>query len=214
MLKHLLPINLQLFAEGEPDGLTPPAAPPVKNDPPADPPKPQGKTFSEDYVISLREEAKNNRLAKKAYEVKLKTLIGLKDDEDIDDDKIMAFKVNQDKAIATALEKANSRLLSAEIKSLDGYDHKLVEKILDRSKVTIAEDGNVEGLKEAVEALATEFPAVKIPPKGGGGANPPPAGVKTAQDEYDEAVKQAYANPRDESLKRKVFILGERLRGE
>ena len=181
MLKHLFPIDLQRFAEGDPAGQDPPADPPARKDPPADPPKPTGTLFSEDYVKQLREEAKDHRLAKKAAESKLRTLIGLKEDEDVDDKKITAFQTQQQQAIATALEKANNRLLSAEIKSLGGYDHKLVERLLDKSKVTITEDGNVEGLKEAVEALTTEFPAVKIPAKGGGGANPPSGGGNEAE---------------------------------
>lgn len=123
---------------------------------------PTSKTFSEDYVKSIREEAKESRLAKKAVEAKFKTLLGLKDDEDLDDSKISAYQARQIEATTAQAEKSNARLILAEIKSLDGYDTKLVERLLDKKKLTIADDDTVTGLKEAVEALALEFPQIKV----------------------------------------------------
>jgi len=165
-------MNLQMFAEGDPTPEPTPA------------PSPQGKTFSEDYVKTIREEAKENRIARKAAEAevlstkaKFKALIGLKDDEDIDDVKISAYQASQQKALETALTKANARLITAEIKSLEGYDPKLVERLIDKSKIVIDDEGKITGLKEAVTALETEFPAIKVGGKQSG-ANPPASGNK------------------------------------
>lgn len=177
-----------------------------------------GKTFSEDYVKTVREEAKENRLARKAAEAeviavkaKFKTLIGLKDTDELDDSKITAYQSAQEQKLTTALQKANERLLQAEIKSLEGYDAKLVDRLLDKSKVTIAEDGTITGLAEAVTALETEFPSIKIVVKAGG-ANPPPDGKKTVEDDYNEALTAAQKDPANSTLRQKVFQLKEKLK--
>jgi len=179
----------------------------------------EGKTFSEDYVKTIREEAKENRIARKAAEsdleavkLKFKTFLGLKPEDELKDDYITAYKIDQESKLAATLQKANERLLQAEIKSLDGYDSKLVSRLLDRTKVKIADDGTVTGLKEAIAALEAEFPQVKIGTERSG-ANPPQTNL-TIKDEYEAALKQAYLNPHDESLKRKVFLLKEKLKGE
>lgn len=165
----MLKINLQTLAEGDP-------ADPAPAEPtPTPTPKPTGKTFSEDYVQSVREESKNHRLARKAAEAKLRSVIGLKDDEDIDDAKITAYQARQASAVTDALARSNNRLITAEIKSLQGYDPKLVERLIDRTKIKIADDDKVTGLTEQLAALETEFPAIKLQ-SGGGGANPPASG--------------------------------------
>lgn len=172
--------------------------------------EPQGKVFSEDYVKQLREEAKEHRLAKKAMEAKLRGVIGLNDDEDLDDSKISAYQKGQAEAISGALSKANARLITAEIKSLDGYDSKLVERLLDRSTLKIEEDGTVTGLKEAIEGLLKEFPQIRVAKQGG--VNPPPPGTRTEEDEYADLVKKIRANPNDSFLKQQLFILRERMK--
>ena len=49
-------------------------------------------------------------------------------------------------------EKAlNDRIIKLELQSLDGYDHKLLERLIDLSGVKVDEAGTVTGLKEAVE---------------------------------------------------------------
>lgn len=163
--------------------------------PEANPPEP--KLFSEDYVKTIREEAKENRLARKAAEeerdnlaLKFKDVIGLKPEDPLKDESITLYKENLTKNMNTALEKANERLLQAEIKSLDGYDVKLVSRLLDRSKVTIEEDGTVKGLKEAITALEEEFPQIR---KGTqtGGANPPPNNA-TEVEVLEQKLKQAH----------------------
>jgi hypothetical protein len=151
----------------------------------------EGKVFTEEYVKGLREEAKENRLAKKNLEAKLKTLIGLKDDEDLDDAKITSYQAQKKAEVENAITKANERLILAEIKSLEGYDAKLVDRLLDKSKVTIADDGTITGIKEAVEALAIEYPQIKTVVNGNP-ANPPvnqTTEIEQIQADYDKAVK-------------------------
>lgn len=158
---------------------------------------PEPKLFSEDYVKTIREEAKENRLARKAAEeerdnlaLKFKDVIGLKPEDPLKDESITLYKENLTKNMNAALEKANERLLQAEIKSLDGYDVKLVSRLLDRSKVTIDEDGTIKGLKEAITALEEEFPQIR---KGtqNGGANPPPNNA-TEVEVLEQKLKQAH----------------------
>jgi len=180
-------------------------------------PTPQGKTFSEDYVHTIREEAKENRIARKAAETKakesdakLKALIGLNDDDSLDDAKIAEYQVKQAIDLTAAVQKANARLIKAEIKSLDGYDSKLVERLLDKSKIEIDDDGTVTGLTEAVEALAVEFPLIKVS-KTQRGANPPLEGKKTVRDELNDLREEVKKHPGDSALMQEYFRMKERL---
>jgi hypothetical protein len=138
------------------------------------------KTFSEEYVRALREENKSHRINSKSYESKLKEILGTDDLNDIDN-KVKGFKESLTKKEADALSKVNDRLISAEIKSTQGYNTKLVEKLLDRSKLTITENGEVQGLKEALATLEKEFPEVKVNARQNNttGANPAGAGAGT-----------------------------------
>jgi hypothetical protein len=160
---------------------------------------PTGKVFSEDYVKTIREEAKENRLARKAAEqqyeaitLKVKELIGLKPEDQLKEEHFATYKQKMESEKAEMLTKANEKLLQAEIKILDGYDGKLVSRLLDRSKVTIADDGTITGLKEALTALEEEFPQIK---KGtaDSGANPPTTNVteiEALEQKITEARKQ------------------------
>ena len=79
----------------------------------------------------------------------------------------------QQKQIDDALEKANTRLVAAEVKaigaSLGLVDADVAISLLDKSKVKVKDDGSVEGVKEALEALKTSksylFAAKTEPPK-------------------------------------------------
>lgn len=148
----MLKPNIQLFAE--------PADPA-----PAEPnnPAPAGKVFTEDYVSGLRRESAGYRTTAKTYESTLRTMLGLKDGEEMGDlnARVTAFQQAQQKQIDDTITAANQRLISAEMKALQGYDHKLLAKVIDLSKVKVDDQGNVTGVKEAAEAAAKEFPAVK-----------------------------------------------------
>ena len=181
---------------------------------------PQGKTFSEDYVHTIREEAKENRLARKAAEdankanmAKFKTLLGLTEDDSLDDAKIAEYQNKQIAKEAAVMQKANAKLITAEIKSLDGYNSKLVEALLDKSKLVIGEDGVIDGLTEAVEALAVEYPEIKSQ-KAAPGVNPPPVGAKTADDEVADLKAQLRAHPGDSSIIQKIFLAKGRTKKE
>jgi len=171
---------------------------------------PIGKTFSEDYVATLREESKNHRLAKKATEAKLRNILGLKEEDELSDATIAAFQTKRQQELDQAVLKANARLLKAEIKSLEGYDAKLVERLLDRSKVKIDDDGEVTGLKEALVELEKEFPQIKLQPNNGGPANPPPAGtvdeITQLETQWQEATKNGQL-AEAVALKNKIFEL-------
>lgn len=198
-------IDLQLFAEGDP------VTPIIEI--------PAGKTFSEDYVKTVREEAKENRIARKAAEqeviaikAKFKSLIGLKDTDDLNDDALTKYQTRHQEEVANALKKANERLVLAEIKSLEGYDYKLVDRLLNKATITVTDTGEIKGLKEAVTELEKEFPQIKKAASAAGGANPPTSGTKTAQTDYEDAVKASQQHPGDSSLMQKVFLLKEKLK--
>lgn len=174
--------------------------------------KPEGKVWTDEYVSGLRAEAKEHRLNGKKFEGHLRTLLGLKIDDEINDSLISMFQTNQQKAISDTLAKANERLLNAEIKSLEGYNAKLVEKILDRSKITIEDDGTVKGLTEAIAALETEFPEIKVAATSTSiaavsGVNPGAQGGKTELQELEEAHARAKTNVERIAIRKKIHEL-------
>lgn len=186
----MLNTNIQLFAEDpEPAGAGEPT--PATADP--QPAKSSGsssgqstKTFSEDYVHDLREEAKGSRQLAKSYENALRKALGIGEDENLGDinKRIESRNAEHQKQVNDALNKANSRLIKAEIKALEGYDTKLLEKVMDFSKITVDENGDVKGVKEAAEEAEKEYPAVKInqPAKYSGGTGSAPVGEKYGRD--------------------------------
>ena len=92
------------------------------------------------------------------YEKTLKSIFGVADDEDLGDiaQRVEAYN-NSMQAKITAV---NEKIISAELKALQGYDTKLLAKVIDHSGITVTDDGTVTGLQEAVEVAAKEFPAV------------------------------------------------------
>lgn len=205
----MLKINLQRFADGQDDGEDAGSGAATKQTS-----KPQGKVWTDDYVMSLREEAKNHRLRAKSAEATLRSLIGLKDDEDITETRIVEYKQRLEADKAKAIDAANSRLIAAELKAVQGYDVKLVERLIDRSKIAINDKGEITGLKEALEALATEFPQVKAEPgkasedsgagAGAAGGNPPPDNT-TKLAELEERLAKATALEEKIALRQEIF---------
>lgn len=204
--KLKIALNIQHHAEETPP-VIPPVTPPVV--PPVTPPTPQGTVFSEEYVKSLRGEAANHRTEKQKYQAHVRTLMGLAPDVEINETMITNFQKEQTQAAKKTLETANARLLSAEIKSLQGYDAKLVERLLDKSKITIGEDGTITGLTEAVTALETEFPAIKVGAATGGGANPAGGGGTTLTEiqQLEEDLKNAPNLAMRIAIRNKIFAL-------
>lgn len=179
----LKPMNLQLFAEpGDP-------APTSESTPPA------GKTYSEDYVSALRGESANYRTRAKAYEGALRSVLGLKDGEELGDlnARLSAYQQNQTNQQCAAQEAANKRLIGVEMRALEGYDHKLLEKVINLTNVKVGEDGVVTGLKEAAEAAAAEYPAVrKTPPQFSRGAKGPATNMDSGKDRANAALRAVF----------------------
>lgn len=133
----------------------------------------QPKTYDETYVKQLRDEAASYRVKAKETEDRLKALeaqskelpakllkaLGLEPDPNKNWEK----QVQEAQAAAqAATEKANQRLIRAEVKvaaaALGIVDPDAALALADLSKVQVADDGTVSGVKEALEALAKAKP--------------------------------------------------------
>ena len=142
--------NIQLFAESD-----------LGADPQTEPAG--GKTYTQEYVSALRNEAKGHRVRANTAESALRTVFGLKDTDDLGDvnARLTAYQQAQTTALNEAITKANNLLISAAIKGKSEYDTDLLEQLIDRSKITVEDDGTMEGLDEAITAVETKFPVVK-----------------------------------------------------
>lgn len=152
----------------------------------------ENKVFSEDYVKALRGESKQYRLRAKNYETKLRQILSLDEDADISDldTLINNFQENLSKTQNERVEKAKELLFQAELKKLENqYNLKLVNKLLDKSKITVDDDGNISGLQEALKELEKDFPEVIKNNNNNGGANPVLDSKKT--DKLEELFKKA-----------------------
>ena len=185
MLKDEMKFNLQLFADPPTD--SPPTDPP--NDQTADPPK----TYDEAYVKKLRDEAAGHRTKAKDLEQKLagasqdtmaKVLkaLGLEPDPNKNYENQLA---EAKKKAQEAEERANQRLIKAEVKVISSQlgiiDPDAALALMDKGKIKVNDAGDVEGAKEALEALLKEKPYLKGQPGNtqlGGGSNPAGGGNK------------------------------------
>jgi hypothetical protein len=170
-----------------------------------------GKVWTDEYVKTLREEAKESRLAKKALENTLRKLIGLNDGDELNAEKITQYEGSQAQRITEAITKANDRLVMAEIRAQQGYNTKLAEKLIDKSLIKIDDDGNVTGVVEALTALAVEYPEIvkkgNTPPS----ANPPnvdtpPTDIDKLTLQHAEAIKNGRLGEAI-ALKNQLFTL-------
>lgn len=150
------------------------------------------KVFDEAYVKQLRAEAaENRRKAKEAeeraqqqqreFQERLLKSLGLEPDPNKNWEK----QLEEAKAAAqAATQKANQKLIRAEVKviakDLGIVDPDAAFALADLSKVQVGDDGEISGVKEALETLVKAKPyLVGKPPTGGGvgaGSNPPGAG--------------------------------------
>ena len=189
-------MNLQLFAEeGDP---TPPT--------PTEPPKvdPEPKLFSEDYVKSLRNEAAENRVKAKQFREAIEKTFGIELDGDITE-ALTKIKSGYETKLTETQKSVRALHLNTEATKLQAelgiIDLDAAMKLADLSKVQIAEDGKVEGMKEALEAVLEAKPYLKgqptpTRPTGGNplrGAEPQPDGVA-------EALARAKAKNKQGSL--------------
>lgn len=149
------------------------------------------RLFSEDYVKALRSEAAENRVKAKNLEKKLKNLLGIKEDEVVEDwDTVITnYQLNLQKSQQEQLEKVKELLFQAELKRFENqYNLKLVNKLLDKSKIQINDNGNIIGLQEALKELEKEFPEI-VKNNVNAGANPVLNDNKT--DKLEEMFKKA-----------------------
>jgi len=192
-------MNLQLFAEepspadsnlpAEPNS---PAEPPKT--PPTTPPPAEPKLFSEDYVKSLRSEAAENRVKAKQMKEAIEKVFGIEIDGDITE-ALTAVKVEYETKLADTQKSVRALHLNTEATRLQAelgiVDLEAALKLADLSDVKITEDGKVEGLKEALEAVLEAKPYLRgqVAPVGRGalGGNPP-RGRNLEPDGVAEAV--------------------------
>jgi hypothetical protein len=203
-------LDIQRFAEGDPPA--PPATPPAT--PPDDP-----KVFTQEYVSALRGEAAGYRTELKAERqtvAKLKAHFGLKETDTPDWDALLkSQKETTDKALADALGKGKALILKAEAKSI-AADLGIVDaddalKLADLSKVTVDDDGKVDGVKEALEALLTAKPWLKKQGSGGAGGGNNPGDQNKSENPWK---KETFNLTKQAEIFKKDPALAERLRSE
>ncbi|MFS0562615.1 phage scaffolding protein [Terribacillus sp. 179-K 1B1 HS] len=226
MLKRL---NLQFFADQEPEDKTP-EQPEAKDDTTtaAEPEKipdetnQAGKTFTQaelDEIIAKRLEREKGK--KKELEDKLAKLAEYEKAEEerrkaemSEVERLQAEYEEAQKKLQEyeesskqAKEQAEKRIIETEIKSiarsLNANDPDDVLALIDRSNITIDENGNVTGVNEVLSAFKEAKPFYFKQPIGAdaaGGSNPgknPSANELTAKEkELAEAKEAAKSNPR------------------
>ena len=120
--------------------------------------EPDQNSQTEPVVTEGNAELEALKTTNTTYEKTLKSIFGVADDEELGDIEQRVEAYNS--SMQAKLSAVNDKIISAELRALQGYDTKLLAKVIDRSGITIADDGTVTGLQEAVEAAAKEFPAV------------------------------------------------------
>lgn len=145
--------------------------------------------YKKEFDNRLEEKTKVLTSTTNGYEKALRGILGVKDGEDLGDlnARASAFQQNLTAQQEKTLAAANQRLISAEIRSLEGYNVKLLEKVIDLGGIKVDESGNVTGVKEAAEAAAKEFPEVLKAKKG------PWAPGNPAEGDVPPMTKEAFA---------------------
>lgn len=134
---------------------TTPATDPTVQTPQSDPADtdPAAQTFS-----SKQAELESSKATNTTYENTLKTIFGVKDGEELGD---VSQRIDEyNRLLETKAAAINDRIITAEIKSLQGYDSKLLAKVIDRTNIKVSDDGTVTGLTEAITAAEKDYPAV------------------------------------------------------
>ncbi|KQS19213.1 hypothetical protein ASF99_04825 [Exiguobacterium sp. Leaf187] len=178
---YRLKLPIQFFADDPP--ADPPNDPP--NDPPADPlvdppndPPNDPPLDEKDKLIEKlrRENARHRTNAKEKGDDKDKLIAVLKKELGIDENSDVAAQIK------AANDKANERIINAEVKALatqmNFIDPADAKAFLDRSAIEVDDEGNVNGLQEALEAVKTAKPhlikySTTHPPTPPGGGNSP-----------------------------------------
>lgn len=215
LTKYRLPLNLQTFADPEP--VEPEPTEPVV-------PEPKIVTMTQDELDALI--SKSKAQAKKPYgdydELKTKLsdfekaeaerkLSEMSETERLQAAVDVANKAAEDadNRAKQSADKSNQRLLKAEFKALaldaglrkDAIDDAYV--LADKSGFNVGDEGNIVGVKEAVEALITSKPYLveKVKPRAiGEPNNPPPSNEKTKEQRLKDAFDTAKKSGRVEDM--------------
>ena len=159
--KTRLPINIQMFAEPN-NGDDGNGGDGDQNTNNQGGQGSQGNVFSAEYVGALRSESAGHRTRAVKAEDTLRKIFGLKDGEALGDldSRLTAYQTDEQNKLNEAQSKVNERLINSALDSLEGYDNKLVKKLIERSEITVSDDGKVD-FKAALEKLEKEYPSVK-----------------------------------------------------
>ena len=119
--------------------------------------EPTAVANTEPKQTDTKDELERLRSDNRLYEKTLKGILGVADGEELGDinKRITDFNSN----LQAKLSAVNDKIIAAEIKSLQGYDTKLLAKVID---IEVNEVGTITGLQEAVATATEEFPAVVI----------------------------------------------------
>lgn len=150
------------------------------------------QTYSQDYVKTLRDEAKGYRITRNAYSDALKKVLGVDSLDDLDN-KITSYNDARAKQLQAIEDQKNAYIIENELSKAMGneYNEKLTRKLLDTSSIKVT-NGKVEGLTEALKKLEEEYPEIKKtePPKTANGTGT----GKTSTDKMDEERKKFRKN--------------------
>ena len=118
------------------------------------------------------------------YETALRKIFKLADGEELGDidGKLTELEAEHEKLISATKDK----LITASLNALDGYNTKLLARLIDRSKITVDENGNITGLEEAVKAVSDEFPAVIVKKES---AKKPFVAINPAQQTMNDLIR-------------------------
>jgi len=164
----------------------------------------KGKTFTQkelDIILKDRiAREKKNQLSKE----EIKEYNDFKASKQTESEKLELTKT----ALNETVQKANTKLIKAEIKNLEGYDNKLLSRLLDMNSIEVDDNGDVTGIEEQLTEIEKDFPSVKKVQGTTTGANPPPTvkagSLEQLQTELETAQKN-HDTLLSISIKRKMF---------
>jgi len=136
---------------------TKPTEPTQENKPQGAKPEPPDIPAGTDTDSQQLEKLKSTNTA---YENALRSILGIEGSEEMGD--ISKRLSDYNSSLEAKAAAVNDKIIAAEIKSLQGYDTKLLARVIDKSNIKVADDGTVTGLSEAVKAAEKEFPAVVV----------------------------------------------------
>ncbi|MEW6661959.1 MAG: phage scaffolding protein [Bacillota bacterium] len=153
------------------------------------------KVFSEEYVSAIRNESAHYRTQLRGLENAVRGALGLKAEDQVSEAVISQYVQQQKQAIEKSQASAKKMLIKAEVK-MQAVELKIIDPdaamaLADLSKVQVAEDGKVTGVKEALEALIKDKPYLVGKGSGGVGSPGSPGGGQGSMTPEEEGRKIA-----------------------